>query len=118
MTRLLGCSKTDFMSIERPLLQQNPRARILLYRAAGLAFLAAALWLVLAWLLSEVVSRVFLGHQTLSDVGGLLALMAALMLVRAGPIRARRQRDSGDDDPSDGDGNEGPRVRGEPLCWR
>jgi ATP-binding cassette subfamily C protein CydD len=76
------------MPVEHRLLQQEAAARTLLYGAVGLALLAAALWLVLAWLLSEVVSRVFLDHQTLHNVGGLLAVMAALMLVRAGLMSA------------------------------
>jgi ATP-binding cassette subfamily C protein CydD len=70
------------MSVERRLVQQNAAARTLLNGAVGLAFLAAGLWLALAWLLSEVVNRVFLGHQTLNDVIGLLALMLALLLAR------------------------------------
>ena len=72
------------MSIEQRMLRENASAHQLLYGAVGLAFLAAALWLVLAWLLSAVVNRIFLAYQTLYDVLGLLAVMLALMLVRAG----------------------------------
>jgi ATP-binding cassette subfamily C protein CydD len=64
------------------MVQQNGTVRAWLNGAVGLAFLAAALWLVLAWLLSEIVGRVFLGHQTLHDVSGLLAAMLVLLLVR------------------------------------
>jgi len=72
------------MSVERRLLRENPSAGRLLYGAVGLAFLAAALWLAIAWLLSAVVNRVFLAHQTLNDVIGVFAVMLALMLLRAG----------------------------------
>jgi ATP-binding cassette subfamily C protein CydD len=71
------------MPIERRLWRENPSARALLYGAVGLAFLAAALWLALAVLLSLVVDRVFLHHQTLDDVAALLALMLALLVTRA-----------------------------------
>ena len=56
------------MPVERRVLRENSSACRLLYGAVGLAFLAAALWLALAWLLSDVVNRVFLAHQTLHDV--------------------------------------------------
>lgn len=72
------------MSVERRLLKENPPARNLLYASVGVGFLAAAIWLALAWLLSAVVNAVFLGHQTLKDVLALLAAMFALMLLRAG----------------------------------
>ena len=48
-----------------------------------MGFVAAAIWLALAWLLSATVNAVFLGHQTLNDVLALLAAMLALMLFRA-----------------------------------
>lgn len=72
------------MSIERRLLADHPVARNLLFASVALAFVAAALWLVLAWLLSEIVSSIFIAHRTLPDVIPLLALMLALMFVRAG----------------------------------
>ena len=72
------------MSVERRALKENPSADRLLYGGVSFAFLAAALWLALAWLLSAVVDRVFLAHQTLNDVIALLGLMFALMLLRAG----------------------------------
>lgn len=71
------------MSIERRLLGENPSARNLVFLATALGFLAAGLWLVLAWLLSDVVSRIFIANQTLADVLALLGLMLVLMLVRA-----------------------------------
>jgi ATP-binding cassette subfamily C protein CydD len=57
--------------------------------------LAAAAWLVLARLLSEVVDRIFLHHRTLGEVGGWLAAMAVLLVARstfvwAGEIVAQR----------------------------
>lgn len=56
--------------------------------AVALAFLGAALWLGLACLLSGVVNRIFLAHQTLYDVAPWLVLMLTLILVRAGLIWA------------------------------
>src|SRR5262245_26429808 len=72
------------MPVERRLWRESPAARRFLYVAAGLAFLAAALWLAFVWLLSEVVNRAFVIHQTLNDICELLAAMLALLLVRAG----------------------------------
>lgn len=53
-----------------------------MYGSVALGLLAAALWLVLACLISAVVDRVYLGGQTLEHVGGLLALMVGLLLAR------------------------------------
>src|SRR5262245_42301983 len=72
------------LPIERRLLKENPTARNLLYAAVGLALLGAAFWLVLTWLLSDVVNRVFLDGQSLRDVGGLLAAMFGLLVLRMG----------------------------------
>lgn len=72
------------MSIERRLLADHPVTRNLLFASVALGFVAAALWLVLAWLLSEIVGDIFIAHRTLTDVAPLLAIMLALMLVRAG----------------------------------
>lgn len=76
------------MRSERRLWQQNPRARALLYGAVVTAFLAAALWLGLAWLLSSIVAAVFLAHQNLADVTPWLLVMLALIVVRAGLLWA------------------------------
>jgi ATP-binding cassette subfamily C protein CydD len=76
------------MHVERRLLRENQPARREFRIAVGLAFLAAAAWLVSTWLFSEVVSDVFLANHTLSGVGGLLAAMGCLLVLRAGLIWA------------------------------
>lgn len=81
-------SRSGVVSAERRALRENPSARRLLSVAVGLAFLSTTLWLVLAWLLSAVVDRVFLGKQTLNDVLGWLSVMFMLMLVRSGLLWA------------------------------
>ncbi len=70
--------------LDRRLWQHNPAARTLFRAAVGAAFLAAGCTLALAWLLSDIVSRVFLEHRSLSDVGASLGLMLMLLLARAG----------------------------------
>jgi ATP-binding cassette subfamily C protein CydD len=56
----------------------------MLYGAVGFSFVASALWLALAALLSAVVYQVFLQQKNLNDVLPLLAVMLVLMLARAG----------------------------------
>ncbi len=71
------------MSVERRLLKENKPARNLLMLAVLLAFLAAGLWLVLAWLISSVVAWVFIDQQTLDAVLLPVGIMLVLLLVRA-----------------------------------
>ncbi|MFN8471141.1 MAG: thiol reductant ABC exporter subunit CydD [Anaerolineae bacterium] len=70
-------------SIEQRVLQADGRGRARLYAAVLLMFLAAALLVAQTWLLSVAVSRVFLGGEGLHAVMPLLALMAALLVLRA-----------------------------------
>ena len=63
--------------------QENRPALRLWCCATGLAWLAAALWLALLVLLGAVVSRVFLGRQTLGDVAPAFAALVALACARA-----------------------------------
>jgi len=73
-------------SVERRVLAEDRRARLLLYVSVGAGFAAAALLLAQAWLLSVTVNRIFLRHGTLADVLPLLATMLGLLVVRAGLI--------------------------------
>ena len=68
------------------MLRYSRPARLLLYLAVAAGFLAAVFVVVQGYLLSTVVDRVFLGHQSLPEVIPLLGLLAALALARAAAI--------------------------------
>lgn len=76
------------MTVESRLQREHHRAFYVLWGAVGFQFIAAALALVFAWLLSTVIANVFIAHQTLSDVSPQLLVMIALLLVRAGLLWA------------------------------
>lgn len=65
-----------------------PGARGLLYLAVGAGFVSGAFFALQAVLLSYVIAGVFLQGRTLADELPLLALMAALLLVRVAAIWA------------------------------
>lgn len=67
----------------------NQTARWLLVLAVGAGFIAGALFVAQAILLSGAVNRVFRLGQTLDDVLPLLGVMLALLLLRAGLIWAQ-----------------------------
>jgi len=69
-------------ALERRLWSDNPHARRTLALASGLSLCAAACWVVLALLLSDVVARVFLGGRELDEVSTALVLMAGLVIAR------------------------------------
>lgn len=73
---------------ERRILGEGRPASLFLAAAIALGFLAAVLFALQAILLSGVVNRVFLLGQSLENVVPLLALMAGLLLLRAGMIWA------------------------------
>ncbi len=73
-------------SVASRILKQDSRARGLLYLAVGAGFFAAALFAAQALLLSTAVDRVFLQDQALSAVLPVLALMLALLVMRAALI--------------------------------
>jgi ATP-binding cassette, subfamily C, bacterial CydD len=72
--------------LDKRLLSLDHLAGALLYLAVGAGFFAAALFVAQAWLLSQVVARVFLHGQRLQDVGYLLGIMLALLIIRAALI--------------------------------
>ena len=77
------------MPSDRRLLKQESRATVFLVLATLAGTVGAAAVIALAYFLSEVVSRVFLRQQTLSDVLPVLYLMLALLLVRGSAIWGR-----------------------------
>jgi ATP-binding cassette subfamily C protein CydD len=82
-------------STHRRLLSYNQRARTLLYLTVAAGCVSAALVVALAWLLADVVGRVFVDRESLSDVVPILAAMAALivlrgMIVGGGEVLAQR----------------------------
>jgi ATP-binding cassette, subfamily C, bacterial CydD len=70
-------------SIQRRLLSYSRPARLWLYLAIAAGFLSAALAVAQAWLLAEVVGRVFIDGKTLTGVSPILAGMLALAVARA-----------------------------------
>jgi ATP-binding cassette subfamily C protein CydD len=72
------------MKLDRRLLRRAQAARVPLVLAIGLGAGGGVVIVVQAYLLSLVVSRVFLGGSTLSDVMLILAIFLFLSLVRAG----------------------------------
>jgi ATP-binding cassette subfamily C protein CydD len=73
-------------SAEKRILQFNRAARNLLVLAAAAGFFAAACVVVQAYVLSDVVNRVFIRRQALADVFFFLGVLLALALVRAAVI--------------------------------
>ena len=73
----------DRAAPERRLLARGPGARALLGSSVGLAFLAAAVVIGQAYLVSVVVADVFLGSGTLATVALPLGVVAILAVVRA-----------------------------------
>lgn len=76
-------------SIQTRILAANSRGRVILFVAVGAGLLATGLLAAQAWLLSDVINRVFLLHQTLPAVVPILALMLGLLAVRSGLIAAQ-----------------------------
>ncbi len=77
------------LSIEFRLLNEERPARLLVATAILAGFIAAAAYILLAYVLSDVVSRVFLEKQTLDDVSPRLTLMLFLLLIRGCAIWGR-----------------------------
>ncbi len=77
------------MSTEKRLLNEDPLARGLFALATLAGFFAAAVYILLAYLLSDVVNRIFLEGQTLDDVLPGLYLMLLLLLIRGLAIWGR-----------------------------
>jgi len=74
---------------ERRLLNQESRATAFLVLATLAGTVGAATVIALAYFLSDVVSRVFLGQQTMDDVLPVLYLMVGLLLIRGSAIWGR-----------------------------
>jgi len=70
------------MKFDPRLLSAAMQARLLLALTIGLGFTVGILIVGQAWLLANIVDRVFLQRQTLADVRQLLLLLAALALAR------------------------------------
>jgi ABC-type transport system involved in cytochrome bd biosynthesis fused ATPase/permease subunit len=70
------------VSTHRRLLSYDRRAGALLYLTVTAGCVSAALVVALAWLLADVIGRVFIDRESLSDVAPALAMMAALMVLR------------------------------------
>jgi thiol reductant ABC exporter CydD subunit len=71
------------MKIDKRLLAEARIARLHLMLTVGLGFLVGLVIVLQALFLSRAVSSVFLGGQELADVKGVLAMLAALALLRA-----------------------------------
>jgi ATP-binding cassette subfamily C protein CydD len=74
------------MSIDRRVLRLDPHASAQLYLAVALAVFSSALLILTSWLLSEIITRIFLGGQHLLSVLPLLGAICILALTRAGLI--------------------------------
>jgi ATP-binding cassette subfamily C protein CydD len=74
------------LSTEKRLLQYNRAARLLLYAGVAAGFVAAVCVVAQAYVLSDVVDRVFQKKQALADVTSLLGVLLALAFLRAGII--------------------------------
>jgi ATP-binding cassette, subfamily C, bacterial CydD len=70
-------------STHQRILRYNRAARLLLILAIAAGFCAALIVVVQAWLLSDVVNRIFILRQTLTDVLPFLFVMLLLAFVRA-----------------------------------
>ena len=75
-------SQNGTRSVESRLIEYNRRAKIERSVAILLAFLAAAAVVGFVFVLSQIIARVFIESQTLSDVVPLLLLLTVLALVR------------------------------------
>ncbi len=73
-------------SIDRRIVGYSGRARIFLYLTVACGFLATVIVVAQAWLLSDVVSRVFLDGDNVSGVSLLLLGMLALAFGRAAAL--------------------------------
>jgi ATP-binding cassette subfamily C protein CydD len=71
------------------LLSQDRLAGALLISSVGAGFIAAAMLIAQAWLLSLVVDRVFLKHKGLSDILSYLGMLLIILIIRAGMIWLR-----------------------------
>ncbi len=86
-TRQAEVSTLANVSTDRRLLQLDRRAARRLYVSITISTAASVSLIVLLCLLSETVSRVFLGHQGLENTWPLLGVMVALAALRAALIR-------------------------------
>lgn len=77
------------MSSERRLLNEERAAKYLLALATLAGVIAAAAFFLLAYLLSDVINRVFLEEQTLDDVLPRLYTMLLLLFIRGGALWGR-----------------------------
>ncbi len=73
-------------SAEKRILQSNRAARNLLHLSVAAGFCAAACVIAQAYVLSDVVNRIFIRQQAFSDVISLLVVLLALALIRAAII--------------------------------
>ena len=71
-------------SVESRIVGYDQRARMALGGAVLLAFLAVATAVAFAFVLSQIIARVFIDANTLRDVRNLLLFLCALALLRAG----------------------------------
>ncbi|MBE7552436.1 MAG: thiol reductant ABC exporter subunit CydD [Anaerolineales bacterium] len=74
------------MSVNKRLLGQTQPVRLQLALVIGLGLLAGGLLVAQAYLLSRIISRVFLNGQGLHDVQALLLMLLVVALLRAGLI--------------------------------
>ncbi|MFC2029113.1 thiol reductant ABC exporter subunit CydD [Chloroflexota bacterium] len=77
------------MKLNRRLVAKARKARVALALTVGQGLLVGIVMVGQAWLLSRVVSQVFLGDQGLADVAFLLGLLLLLSLLRAGLVWGR-----------------------------
>ncbi|MGO8947505.1 MAG: thiol reductant ABC exporter subunit CydD [Ktedonobacterales bacterium] len=77
---------TAAISLDRRVLRLDNQAGTLLYLAVILAVLASGLLIVTLWLLSQTISKVFLGHQHLAHLLPFLGAMLVLVTLRASLI--------------------------------
>ena len=73
-------------SAEKRILQSNRAARNLLHLSVAAGFCAAACVVAQAYVLSDVVNRIFIRQQAFTDVISLLVVLLALALIRAAII--------------------------------
>lgn len=77
------------MSTERRLINEERPAKVLLALATSAGSLAAGAYILLAYILSDVVNRIFLEKQTLGAVIPALTSMLLLLLIRGSAIWGR-----------------------------
>jgi ATP-binding cassette subfamily C protein CydD len=73
-------------SAEKRILQSNRAARNLMHLCVAAGFCAAACVVAQAYVLSDVVNRIFIRQQAFTDVISLLGVLLALALIRAAII--------------------------------